>query len=526
MNERDWADCFSRDVDSLLNEAGWTDSEPTPTEYRQAFDLARTLATTDSSAESQVRQTLRRRLLNRVGAQGERGQTRRYPVWPSFWRRRSTVTLAAVLAAFLLSILVLAIYPPTRTLAQETWQTVLRTVQFVRALPALPRLIGEALAGLTTSIESPAEAVPLASFPVRAPSYLPQDYEFKYGLVSHLPVQSVSFDYGIPYGRIVTLPSGRAVSGETYRGLRIFQMKGSFPGMWPIGEAIAQEVTVGGQPALWLTGLPVVQAQASVTIRTTVKDNEEVEREVLSRQETLPEVLARTPMTALVWEQGDLLLSVLDLDGRFPLEEMTRIATGLLPISTLSPEKLAIPTSRPEITAQEIASLEEMVAGAEFGPYVFDPLPQGWQLERITAFGPSDKPLERRYLLLYRHSRDAYIRLIEGLSVPLQSWPNYVERSDGALRHVVDSGLEVWSSDMHQWARESSIKENAQLNDRPVPHEVQAMFLRTPDDFSLELIAVDVSWDETLALIEHLTLAPGADPACNSRLMKGCYPGP
>jgi len=26
--------------------------------------------------------------------------------------------------------------------------------------------------------------------------------------------------------------------------------------------------------------------------------------------------------------------------------------------------------------------------------------------------------------------------------------------------------------------------------------------------------------------IEHLTLAPGADPALNSRLMKGCYPCP
>lgn len=44
MNERDWADCFSRDVDSLLSEAGRTDSEPTPTEYRQALDLAHTLA--------------------------------------------------------------------------------------------------------------------------------------------------------------------------------------------------------------------------------------------------------------------------------------------------------------------------------------------------------------------------------------------------------------------------------------------------------------------------------------------------
>lgn len=523
MNEPDWADRFSRDVDSLLNQAGRTDSEPTTTEYHQALDLARTLATTDFSAESQVRQELRRRLLNRISTRGKRQQPNAYPVRRFFQGRHSIVILAAVLTVFLLSALVLAIYPPTRALAQETWQTVLRTVQLVRALP---RLTGEVLAGLATSIESPAEAVPLVDFAVRAPSYLPQDYEFKYGLVSHVPVQSVSFDYGVPYGRIVTLPSGRAISGETYRGLRIFQMKGNFPGPWPIGGATVEEVTIGGQPALWLTGLPVVQAQASITVRATVKDNEEIEQEVLSRQETPPEVLDRTPMTALVWEEGDLLLSVLDLDGRFPLEEMIRIAEGLASISTFPPEKLPTPTPRPEMTAQEIAGLEEMVSGAEFGPYVFDPLPQGWQLERITAFGPSDRPLERRYLLIYRHSRDAYIQLIEGLSVPFLTWPNYIERSDGALCHVVDSGLEVWSSDTHQWARESSIKESARLNELPVPDEVQAMFLRTPDGFSIELVAVDVSWDETLALIEHLTLAPGADPALNSRLMRGCYPCP
>ena len=66
-NERDWADRFTRDVDGLLNEAGRTDSKPLPTEYRQALNLAHSLATVDFSAESQVRYTLRRRLLNQIG---------------------------------------------------------------------------------------------------------------------------------------------------------------------------------------------------------------------------------------------------------------------------------------------------------------------------------------------------------------------------------------------------------------------------------------------------------------------------
>jgi hypothetical protein len=513
------ANRFSADVDRLLEQQDRIEETPAPAEYEELLGVAERLASLDFSAGHPLHERLRRELMARYREGHERCHLR-VGNWPHpRWR----VALAG-LAVVLLCVGLLAVYPPARALAQETWQTVLRTVQLVRALP---RLTGEALAGgLATSIESPAEAAPLVDFPVRVPSYLPQDYEFKYGFVSHLPVQSVSFDYGIPYGRIVLLSSGRAISGETYRGLRVFQMRGNFPGMWPIGEAIAQEVTVGGRPALWLTGLPVVQAQASVTIRTTVKDNEEVERVVLSRQETPPEVLARTPATALMWEEGDSLLGVFDLDGRFPLEEMTRIAEGLVPISTPPPEKLPTPMPWPEITGHEIASVEEMVSSAEFSPYIFNPLPQGWRLERITAFGPSDKPLEQRYLLYYRYSEDAYIHLIEGLSVPLLSWPNYIERGGGALRHVVNGGLEVWSSDMHQWAWEDSIKESARRSELPVPDEVHAMFVRTPDGFSLELTAVDVPWDKTLTLIEHLTLAPGADPALNSRLMKGCYPCP
>ncbi|MDH4136821.1 MAG: hypothetical protein OEW09_08950 [Anaerolineae bacterium] len=50
------------------------------TTYRQALDLARTLAATDFSTESQVRQSLRRRLLNQVGAR-------------EGWQRRKEMTI-------------------------------------------------------------------------------------------------------------------------------------------------------------------------------------------------------------------------------------------------------------------------------------------------------------------------------------------------------------------------------------------------------------------------------------------------
>ena len=128
MNERDWADRFGRDVDSLLSEAGRTDSEPTPTEYRQALDLARTLATTDFSAESQVRQALRRRLLNQIGAQKE-WQRQKYAMRILFWRRRPAVILAVII--LLVSTLVLAI-PPARAIAQETLERIVPLFCVVR----------------------------------------------------------------------------------------------------------------------------------------------------------------------------------------------------------------------------------------------------------------------------------------------------------------------------------------------------------------------------------------------------------
>jgi outer membrane protein assembly factor BamB len=66
MNKRELADRFSSDVDVLLHEAGVTDPKPTVPEYDDMLDLARTLATTDFSQRSQIRHSLRRRLLNRI----------------------------------------------------------------------------------------------------------------------------------------------------------------------------------------------------------------------------------------------------------------------------------------------------------------------------------------------------------------------------------------------------------------------------------------------------------------------------
>jgi len=203
-DEQDWADRFSRDVDSLLNGAGRADSEPPPTEYRQALDMARILATTDLSDESQVRHTLRRRLLNQIGTR-EGWQLRKEYVMRTFFRqRRAAVILAsATLAAFL--VITLAWPGGLTTAAQGIYDVIQRIVvgpntQVVQIDPQTrsePRPTppdmwyidtevggfgGNVLPDADPTVHSVAnfeEAQDFTSFHILAPCYLPEGYTLR-----------------------------------------------------------------------------------------------------------------------------------------------------------------------------------------------------------------------------------------------------------------------------------------------------------------------------------------------------------
>jgi len=123
-NEWDLADRFTRDVDGLLNDAGRTDSEPLPTEYHQALNLARMLATTDLSDESQVRQALRRRLLNQIGTR-EGWQLRKEYVMRTFFRQRRTAVILAFAVLAALLVVTLA-WPGVLTAAAQAIQDFVR----------------------------------------------------------------------------------------------------------------------------------------------------------------------------------------------------------------------------------------------------------------------------------------------------------------------------------------------------------------------------------------------------------------
>jgi hypothetical protein len=268
MNERDWADRFSRDVDSLLNEAGRTDSGPIPTEYRQTLDLARTLATTDFSAESRVRHALRHRLLNRIGAREGWQRRKEITMRTLFRQRHPAVVLGAVVLAAL--IVVTLAWPGALTAAAQGIYNVIQRIvvgPYTQAVqielqgePREPRPLppdmwrvkteignfgGNVLPGVEPAVRSVTdfeEAQELASFQLRAPGYLPEGYTL----------------------REIKLPPGNAFLfyGGTAHDIILVQMQvgpqpsddpnvavGVFSGFMTSGTL--EEVELDGQPAAW-----------------------------------------------------------------------------------------------------------------------------------------------------------------------------------------------------------------------------------------------------------------------------------
>jgi hypothetical protein len=107
MSELDWAERFSHDVDALLRGYAPDRESAPPPEYRQALDLARTLATANLAAESRTRQAVRARLLARATGAPARARGGAMGGW-AFWRPALVILSLAMTALILLSMMTLA----------------------------------------------------------------------------------------------------------------------------------------------------------------------------------------------------------------------------------------------------------------------------------------------------------------------------------------------------------------------------------------------------------------------------------
>jgi hypothetical protein len=243
MNESDWADRFSQEVDMLLSQAGRTDDEPAPAAYCQALDLAQVLTTTDFSDESQRKAVLRRRLLNRVGGQEPS------PRWRPILAISALVIVALGLVAAtrpdLLAHLVQSLRPGPHTTVYQA-DPASATALASRPLPSTPEVVqrddgwtirtsignfgGNTPPEMTLTVvrvDGFDQAQEVVSFDLRQPAYLPAGYQLREAMVA--PGESSFLFYDGPRGEIVLVQTPVYVRVEAYQD----------------GEAVSTSVMVG-----------------------------------------------------------------------------------------------------------------------------------------------------------------------------------------------------------------------------------------------------------------------------------------
>ena len=200
MNERDLADQFSQDVERLLADSGQTDSATLPADYAPTLHLARRLIAVDFSAESQVRHSLRRKLLTEVGKTQGRKETRMntYP-YPNQLRQRLLIAVGGALALLLLmallypggpavaaqsiengaKLIILGAYSTAQRIeAQVTGKPMPEDEWHVELYPGFG-VGGNGLPGTNptvTTVTMFSEAQQIATFDIRQPGYLPEGY--------------------------------------------------------------------------------------------------------------------------------------------------------------------------------------------------------------------------------------------------------------------------------------------------------------------------------------------------------------
>jgi hypothetical protein len=278
MDERDLADRFNQDVDRLLNAAGRTDAEPVPTEYRRMLDVARRLASTDFSPDSDSRLALRRRLLSRMDAQENLRKEKPMRTYPQLRLRRPL--LVAIGVALVLLVAEMLLYPGGPAAAAYNVSTNVKLIvlgaysraqqieAFVEGKP-MPDdgwdvelfkgfgVGGNGLPGTNPEVRTVAtfeEAQELVSFRIQVPTDLPEGYALREvkvaplwtGPGAWLPSNPGAYlFYGGPAEDIVIResPVGPMPSGNPN-----VAVGGSF-GFMTNGPL--EEVTFNGHPAAW-----------------------------------------------------------------------------------------------------------------------------------------------------------------------------------------------------------------------------------------------------------------------------------
>lgn len=290
MNERDWADRFSRDVDDLLNEAGRTDAEPLSEEYRQNLDLARALTSADYSIESQMRQATRRRLLDQIDGREEWSLRKENAMRTVLRRHPAMIVTAIVLAGLLVTMLS---WPGALVTAAQEIQELVQSLVLgrhteavqvdpelaplpARTPPAKPTVLydndgwsiktsignfgGNVLPDQDATVrrfDTIEQAQAILPFRLHQPGYLPAGWALRE--VMFAPTGGVFLFYGGPDGDIVLVSTpvyeqseiiDRQSDGTTEK----VAVRVSSSNVMVVTDKPIEMVTLNGQPAGWIEG--------------------------------------------------------------------------------------------------------------------------------------------------------------------------------------------------------------------------------------------------------------------------------
>ena len=287
MNEKELSERFSHDVDNLLRERERDDSQLMSVEYRQNLDLARTLATADFSDESVERESLRRRLLQKIDKREMWSEKKERIMQPVFWKRHPVFSLLTVMLTLLL--LASLFWPGAMEAAAQEITEFVRSLQIgeftsvhqvdpewaaahpQREAPEIPQIVqsGDRWSVRTAignfggnvnpdqdatvhQFDSIAEAQTATSFDLRLPVYLPDGYVFREAMVA--PVGWAFLFYDGPDRDIilVEMPVYRRVEEQTDG--RIVTVDTEEVSAVTITDTTIKAVELNGRPAAWIEG--------------------------------------------------------------------------------------------------------------------------------------------------------------------------------------------------------------------------------------------------------------------------------
>jgi hypothetical protein len=262
MTEQELVKRFNQDVEHLL-ENGQVKSETAPGEYQGMLELAQILSADDPRQLSKVERSLKYRLLERVGE-----QSARLPGRPGALRQP---LLAGLLLFVILSLASLSI-PSVRALAQDIIRTIGNLVisdaptqaeQYVATAEsqgAAPTVDPEAiLEPVVVGRLTTAQASAQAGFPIYAAAYIPDGYTLVTRAV-YTSTQSTTVDTAYQIVLDPPLHDGQQLAGMIVIDQILF-VSGAEPWEVGVGEQPSVDVTVRGQPGVWLEQIPVMPFQ-------------------------------------------------------------------------------------------------------------------------------------------------------------------------------------------------------------------------------------------------------------------------